>query len=297
MTSGGGRAPGLAAVLALALAWGAFAAPAGAWHTEGHRRLAADAARLQPRAVPRFFRAGAATIGHAAVDPDVWKLDAVPALRDGEGPEHYLDLELLGGREWPERRSAALRLYGELRLDAARTGFLPWAIVEGAERLAACFAEHRRWPRDPVIQTKCLVYAGWLAHYAGDLDQPLHTTLHHDGRALPNGESPRAGVHQRVDGLLERVPFDARAALAGVELRPVGDLWAHLRAEFAASHALVDRVYELLPALDGAAGAGDRRVVEFTAERYRASARFVAEIFLWAWERSATIELPDWLVR
>jgi len=286
------RATALAAVLAVAAA-----TPAPAWHTEGHRRVAEDAVGLLPQSVPHFFRAGAARVGHAAVGPDVWKIDAVPALADGEGPEHYLDVELLGGRAWPELRSAALGLYAELGLEARRAGLLPWAVIEGAERLATCFAEHRRWPRDPAIRSECLVYAGWLAHYGGDLAQPLHTTIHHDGRALANGESPRAGVHRRIDALFETVPFERRAALAGAKVAPVSDLWAHLRAEFGASHRLVDRTYALLPALDGARGVADPRVVEFTAERYRATARFLAELFLWAWERSGAIELPSWLTR
>ena len=114
--------------------------PAAAWLAEGHRRVAIDAVGLLGREVPAFFRDGASTIGHVAVDPDVLKLRDFPELADREGPEHYLDSELLAGRELPPTRSGAIRLMQELGRDPAQVGFLPWAVVEGGERLAICFA-------------------------------------------------------------------------------------------------------------------------------------------------------------
>lgn len=281
------------AVLALVLAGG----PGFAWHAEGHRRVAEDAVSLLPPEVPRFFRDGGATVGHGAVDPDLWKLDALAALDDGESPEHYLDVENLRGRAWPADRSGAERLYRRLRIEGKGTGFLPWAILEGIERLAVGFAEHRARPDDPAIRAKCLVWAGWLAHYLGDLGQPLHTTIHHDGRTRVGKPSPRTGVHRTIDGLFERVPFDRRTTLRGLELRPVGDRMAWLRARFDESHALVDATYDLLPALDGPKGVSDRAVVAYTRERYRETARLTAEAFLAAWELSGEVELPKWLER
>lgn len=271
--------------------------PALAWHTEGHRRVAEDAVTLLPPEVPRFFRDGAATVGHGAVDPDLWKLDALGALDDGESPEHYLDVENLRGRAWPATRSEAERLYRRLRIEGEDTGYLPWAIVEGIERLAVGFAEHRARPDDPAIRAKCLVWAGWVAHYLGDLGQPLHTTIHYDGRTRVGKPSPRTGIHKKIDGLFERVRLDRRAAIRDVELRRVDDLNAFVRERFAESHALVDATYDLLPSLEGAKGPTDPRVVAFTRERYRTTARQTAEAFLAAWRLSGEIELPKWLER
>jgi hypothetical protein len=281
------------AILAFALLVGA-PHPATGWLTAGHRQVAIDAVGLLSPEVPAFFRDGAALVGHVAVDPDVWKLRDLPELADREGPEHYLDWELIEGRELPPTRSAAARLMRELGREPSLVGFLPWAVVEGAERLAVCFAEHRRWPDDPAIRTKCLVYAGWLAHYAADLEQPLHTTLHHDGWALPTGDSPYVGIHRQIDALFEKARFDPARAVAGLAPARVGDLWAAVRGELATSHALVDATYALAPALAAPDGMEDARVVAFTCERYGTTARFLATLFAWAWERSGTLELPSW---
>ncbi|HEU4907112.1 MAG TPA: hypothetical protein VFT19_13510 [Solirubrobacterales bacterium] len=273
------------------------AVPGLAWHTEGHRRVAEDAVTLLPPEVPRFFREGAATVGHGAVDPDLWKLDALVELDDGESPEHYLDVENLRGHPWPPTRSQAERLYRRLRIEGKGTGYLPWSIVEGIERLAVGFAEHRARPDDPAIRAKCLVWAGWVAHYVGDLGQPLHTTIHHNGRTRVGKPSPGTGMHHKIDGLFERVELDRREVLRGVELRPVADLHAFVRERFHESHGLVDATYDLLPAIDGPQGMADPAVVAFTRERYRATARQTAEALLAAWRLSGEIELPSWLER
>jgi hypothetical protein len=286
-----GRPSGRA--LALALLGGLALAPAvEAWRTGGHRRVTADAVALLPASLPDFFRAGAAAIAASAGDPDLWRNRDTPALADAVSPEHFLDLELVGGKALPERRSEYRRLLARLDLDPQRTGYLPYAIVEGAERLALAFAEHRRSPGSAELRAHCLLAAGWLAHYAADLVQPLHTTIHHDGRARPDGSSPASGIHHEVDALFDAVSADA--PLAGAVPLPVDELWSAVRAELAASHALVDAVYALEPQLDAERRArAAPEVAAFARERYRAAARFVAGLFVWSWERSARLELPD----
>lgn len=273
-----------------------LASPTAAWLVEGHRRVAADAVRLLPAEVPAFFRAGALAVGHSAVDPDTWKLREVAQLRDREAPDHYLDAELLGDRPLPPLRSEYLALLAELDLAPDRVGYLPYTIVEATQRLTVAFAEHRRWPRNRHVRAKALVYAGLLAHYAADLCQPLHTTIHHDGRALPDGSSPRSGLHVRIDGLFERVAFDRPTALRGAEVRPADDVWAAVSARLASSRGLVERVYALAAAA-AEEQPSDPEVVAFTRERYGEAAGFLASLFLTAWRDSARLELPDWLDR
>lgn len=269
-------------------------AAAPAWLVEGHRRVAVAAVESLPAEVPAFFRDGAGTIGRLAEDPDVWKSRATPHLRDGESPEHFLDVERLRGEPYPEYRSEALRRIGDLDLGIAEVGLLPWAIVEETERLTLAFAELRRWPADEAARVQALAVAGRLAHYGADLVEPLHTTIHHDGWALPDDSTPRAGLHFRVDGLLENVEIALEPAL---EAPVFPDPVAAVRAEFAASHALVDRTYAIERRLREPGGARDPEVVAFTCERYRAGVRFVAGLMRTAWEASAGVELPDWLGR
>lgn len=175
---------------------------------------------------------------------------------------------------------------------------LPYALVEGTQRLTLAFAEHRRWPDDPYIRAKTLHYGGLLAHYAGDLCQPLHTTIHHNGRALPDGSSPRTGLHDKVDSLPERLGLEGLGVPEGVEPQAFEAVFPAVLEEFARSHALVERVYELEPQL----GEADQSEVpeavrEFAVDRYRAAVRFTGSLFLTAWEHSAAVELPSWLRR
>lgn len=285
-----------AAALAAASLLGSL--PAAAWYMEGHRRIGAAAAAAAGTALPEFFAAGAATVGHVAVDPDVWKNPGTAALRAGEEPSHYLDWERLPPGDLPGTRMAFVARLASLGIDLAGVGTLPYSVLEGTERLALCFAEHRRWPDAPDVRAKCLVYAGWLAHYAADLVQPLHTTIHHDGWALPGGASPLQGFHVEIDKLIERAPYDPVAALEGLEVEPFADPREGVIRELEASHALVDRVYRL----EGSFLASERaweepEAVAFACERYRESVRFVARLYRTAWEMSARLKLPEALER
>ena len=280
--------------LALALAG---VAPAAAWLTPGHRMVTLAAVEALPADFPAFFRAGAGSVAHLSVDPDLHKNSGAPELKVREEPEHYLDLERLGGRPLPPTRAELFWTMAEIGRGPADFGFAPYAVIEGTQRLALCFAEHRRWPGNEIVRAKCLVYAGLLAHYAADLEQPLHTTIHHDGWALPDGGSPFTGIHRRVDALFERVVFDSAGAVAGLAPEPFADLRQGVLAELEASHARLDAAYRLEPALAAEGGLADPAVVAFTCERYRATALFIARLFATAWEQSARLELPSWLLR
>ncbi len=286
-----------AALALAALGWfsALSAPPAVAWLTVGHRRVAADAVRLLPPEVPAFFRDQPEAIGAVAMDPDYWKIRAAPELGEAEGPHHYLDWERLADHPLPPQRSDYFRLLERLHLEPSQVGELPYVIEEGTERLMLCFAEARKWPGDAGIEAKCLVYAGWLGHYAADLEQPLHTTIHHDGWALPGGKSPKTGIHRRIDALFVTVPFDAAKVLRGVHPHAEDDLWQAILDELRTSHALVDETYRIDRRLTGPRGTSDPAVLAFTAARYRAAADFLANLYLTAWVRSAKVDVPSWM--
>lgn len=286
----------LRAGLALLLA---AAVPAAAWWPKGHSILAEAAVRALPAAVPAFFRAGGATVAHLAQDPDVAKNRETPNVNDVEFPEHFLDRELLEGRSLPATRYAFLGLCAAIKLDPKDVGLVPYAIAEWTERLAVAFAEHRRWPENPHIRTKCLVYAGFLAHYATDVCMPLHTTVHYDGRVPPGGRSPRSGIHARVDALIEKLELDPAVLARGLAVRPLPKLLPGVVEELDRSHALVDRTYTLEAQLPPERGAWQptAEVRAFAEERARASTRFLASLYLTAWEKSASLRLPPWLER
>jgi hypothetical protein len=286
--------------------------PARAWWPKGHSLLshaailALPASRGANESVPDFFRAGWQTIAHTTQDPDVWKNRDAPHLSDRESSDHYFDWEAFGDLKLPEKRSAYMALCLKNNLDPEEIGTLPYSLMESTEKLTLAFAEHRKWPQNPHIRLKCLVYAGQLAHYAQDLQMPLHVTIHHDGRAKPDGKSPRSGIHARLDSLIEKLAerhYLGAASLAQNQtLEPLeGKLLPAVIKEMEASRAHVDRAYELealLPPSDEKlTWHPDEKVIQFGTARGREATRFTATLFLSAWRRSANVKLPVWLER
>jgi hypothetical protein len=299
--AGVNHAPACLAALLCCLVGGALLAdPAAAWLARGHEMVTRGGLESLPESVPSFLREGATTVSHVAVDADLARAREAPQLRAQEHPEHFFNLERLGGEPLPPDRSRFLWLVAQRRLGLWEVGALPYAVSEWAQRLMLALAEHRRWPDDPHVQAKALIYAGHLSHYTGDLCQPLHTTVHHDGRAAPpRWRSPRSGIHWLADALLEAADFDRGAALEGLSAGVLEDLFAGVVAELERSHSLVERVYALEPELPapGSDRATSPRVAAFAAERLRSCAGFYGTLVNTAWEHSAQVELPQWLVR
>ncbi|NBC10567.1 MAG: hypothetical protein GVY24_02380 [Planctomycetes bacterium] len=278
-----------------------------AWHDEGHVYIARGAIEALPEDVPAFFRDGAEAVAHGSLDPDVIRSRDLPQLRAANYPEHYLDLEYLQGREWPEDRYAYIKLCHEMGVEPNTVGTLPYAIAELTQRLTMAFAEHRKHPDNEHIRRKCLVIAGELSHYTADLHMPLHTTWHYNGIAplgddgMPIADAPKQheGIHAAVDALPTKLPYNVIFAEPLPEPKPQEELMPLIQAELLKSHALVDRTYELvekLPAMEELA-IEDAEVRAFTIDRTRAGAHFTACIFLTAWRNSAELETPHWLDR
>ena len=306
---------GTAAVLA-------FAGAALAWHGQGHEKATVAAVEMS-RELPAFFREGAATAASAVLDNDNFTRPvAGPALHATESPEHFFDIEVLDGAEPPPSRQEFLDLLAGKHIKTAKIGTLPYAIAEWTEKLAIALAEHHRWPDDKAVQAKCLVYAGLCAHYAEDLCQPLHTTIHYDGRVGVDGKVTGKGIHQKVDALLGQMTADMKE-LGARKIEPLFDvakasasqpasaasqpasrpanasmeeaLFAAVMAELAKSHDLVGRVYELeadLPAMD--APIQSEKVRQFAQERMAETVTFTARLYLTAWRMSEQIRIPEW---
>jgi hypothetical protein len=257
--------------------------------------VAERAVEAVPESLPEFFRYGGAEVARASLDPDLLRRPDLPQLRDQEYPEHYLDYEYLEGANLPETRYEYVGLLAERDLDGSRVGFLPYALVEGVQRLAVAFAQHRAAPGDLQIQAKALYFAGVLAHYAADLCQPLHTSIHHNGRALPDGSSPGSGIHHLVDSLLDRLGVDARPQMVAAEVRSfASDPLAAVIERFLASHQLVDRIYELEPELEWQEGESPSAAVRSLAsQRLEEGVAFTASLFFTAWDLSAGLEVAE----
>jgi hypothetical protein len=262
----------------------------GAWWVKGHGSIAEAAAARLPEGVPAFFRAGGKQLGHLSGDPDRWKNPQAKHLRAAESPDHFIDLENLGGHELPADRYQAAALIARLEHRPERTGMLPYALMEHYDRLSCAFYDLRADPTNEAVRMKCLVYAGVLAHYAGDAAMPLHTTRNYDGRPGPDGTLLQRGIHARIDAFPEKNGLTPEEIGRGLEARPVEDMWAYVLKTIHASHAHVNRCYEL-----DAAGAFDKPTAEsraFILERCQAAAQFTLDLWYNAWVRSATLPPP-----
>jgi hypothetical protein len=272
-------------------------APASAWFGDGHRLIARLAAASAPAELPDFFRGGSSAIADASVEPDMLRRRELPQLRSSEYPEHYVDLEFLEGAEFPATRYEYLELLYEKKLQPNRVGMVPYAIVEATQQLAVSLAEYRLRPDDAGLQARILYRAGVLSHYAADMSQPLHTTLHHDGRALADGSSPGTGIHRLVDSLPGRAGATFSPSDCTPWPEPFSDLMHAVLDALQVSHALVDRVYELEGSLQWDDENGpDGEVVALANERLTSAVLFTSRLFATAWDLSTRVELPESLV-
>jgi len=283
--------------------------PAHAWFaTQGHDEITRAAVALLPPAAAgcageaatdacfsSLFRLEAEALAAASVAPDLFKPDeAAPQLDAQESAEHYIDLELFQGRSLPSHRYEYLAALREIGVEPERIGVLPYAVVEWTQRLTVTFAALRRDPRHSGLRAQALTYAGILSHYAGDMVQPLHTSIHHNGWAEPpRYESPRTGIHFAIDGLIRNLPPTLPPDPPPVE--PFADLWTAVLAQLAESHSHVAAIYSF----ETAPGSGEidlesEAVRAFAQERFEVATRFVARLWVTAWEDSAEMTLPGW---
>lgn len=265
------------------------------WNFEDHIILTRASVRSVPEEVPEFFRNGEGMIAHMVLDPDVSKR-SLPLLRGAEYPEHYLNRESLKGHELPESRYDFIKLCYELGVKPDRLGTLPYALGEWTEHLAIAFAEYRRWPDNRNIKIKCLMYAGYIAHFAEDLCQPLHLTIHHHGRVDQDGTVHQKDIHEKVDGLLSYLKIEPDDLASTQKVAPFEVLIKGILAEFEATFALVDKVYEIGPSLPALGETGWKQVPEamdFAQDRGRAAVRFTASLYLTAWKLSEGVEFRE----
>jgi hypothetical protein len=283
----------LSAVAAVLL----LAAVAVGWHNPGHDKATRAASPAVADRLPQFFSVGTDTIAHCSLDPDAFRRPIAPdELHAAEAPEHYFDMELLEGEDPPPDRHAFIALCANKKLVVSKIGLLPYTVTEWTQRLSVAFAEHRASPKDKNIHTKCLVYAGLLAHYAQDLCNPLHTTIHYDGRANKDKSSPRTGIHLKLDALLGKSQTTPADIARNLPPRRFEKLFTGVMAELKRSHALVDEVYQLegeFPALEDPIKSGSE-VAKFAKERLHTAGRFTASLYITAWENSKDIKLPEW---
>ncbi len=275
-----------------------IATPALAWWSGGHDILTQAAVKALPDEMPEFFRSVTAEklIAHSAYDPDVSKNRNMPNARIAEHGEHYFDLELIKDNPIPADRDAFIKLCAEMNLVPSKVGFLPYALAEWTERLAIAFAEYRKWPDNTMIQYKCYLYAGFLAHYAQDMCQPLHLTVHFNGIVQEDGTILHRGIHEKVDSSIEIMKLNSSELAKNQSVKQVGELLPAITKQIQDGFSHVDRVYELVEDYEKLK-TPSQELIDFTQDRSKESVRWTSSLFYTAWKLSETITLPGWLDR
>lgn len=281
------------------------AAPLFAWTSKGHRRISAVAVEILGEGSIPLARSDWAQMVEASVQPDLMRPRELTQLRDREAPEHYLDWELLQSRRLPPTRSEYIKLLANIVREPGSPvsrewtmetfGTLPYAVVEGTQRLAVAFAQLRQQSDDPALRSMAMYLAGVVAHYAQDLCQPLHTTVDYDGRANRDGSSPQSGIHEVIDGSLRYVALDPKV-IGERRSTSFPDLFAAVVEQMGKSHDLVDRVYALEPDLWELkkTGSSSSALEEFVQGRFLHAATFTADLIHTAWILSSEVRMPPW---
>jgi len=258
---------------------------ADAWWTNSHGIITQAAASKLPDDAPAFLRAAGVELAEMVAEPDDWKSPTTPALRAVEHPEHFIDLEYLNGAPIPKTRAEIIKLYTANGVEPYKAGFLPYALQEGYERLMLAFRQYRNKPDSKSVQSRIIVYAGWLAHYCQDAAMPLHTTKIFDGKPGEGKELKQKGIHARIDAYPEKNKFTPEQVAEGLKADEIGDTWPAILKFIQESHTHVEKCYEL--DLEGAFDAAPEKGRELMLERTRAGAKLTLDLWYSAWKNSA----------
>ena len=225
----------------------AGAATLSAWDAPGHRIVNQLALDSLPADFPAFVHEPAAVVRIAflAGEPDRWSHAVDLPLKHNNWPDHYLDVEQLPdagldpmtvssfrydfvaafskGREAHADKFAAIDSAPDPDHTRHWPGFLPWTVTESYGKLKAAFSALKVYqelgtPEEIAnAEADVIFQMGTMGHYVGDLSQPLHTTIHHDGwsGANPHGYYVGKGYHTWIDsGLI------AKAGIKAADIEP-----------------------------------------------------------------------------
>jgi hypothetical protein len=319
------------ALAPLAAAAALVAAPAQAWDAPVHRAITEVALAKAAEASGAAWLAEPATVARAAftaTEADRYRGTKIAFLDHENGPEHYLDIELLGAHD------LSLATLPPLRYDfvnaVARTspppqpsgerrgvttppnapkgvtdiGFVPYAIAEHYAKLVSAMNtvrvlerinEAERAEQVAAARASVVTALGHLSHFVADAAQPLHTTIHHHGWVgdNPEGFTDDRGFHAYIDGAIVLHHALDRAAIAEATPAPraidAAEIWPAILAHLERSHALMRPLYVMHR--DGSLREEPGKAL--IRERLGDAASTLAGFYLLAWQESAPRDEAD----
>ena len=269
----------VAVILLLAIVYRAV--PGLAWGDRGHKLVNAAAVDNLPDPVRAYFQARKVYLVDHASDPDLLAHDDA-----AERPHHYTDLDADDTYPFPNLRRQFVLQRAAPMVWQLRNGDSLWQIERFTLRLADSL-QHRRWQAADED-------AVFVAHYAADLTQPLHTVKNYDGQL-----TGQKGVHARfetdlVNALADTWQLKPQPAMFLPDLR--GRIFEEAMASFNCRNlvfaadriAVSGRTYldpQYSPAFYKLAG-------PLVEKRLSAAASFVSSLWYTAWVRAGKPPLP-----
>lgn len=186
--------------------------PAPAWSGTIHRALTIRAARSVPYHDMGPFREWAWCLGYPSAVPDLWRISD----RQAEAPRHWFECDRFPDSTPPPDLASytnEAQALAYARLSRDQLGVAPWASLVLLNWMTDAMRTN-----DWLLAARC---AATMAHYIGDIHQPLHCTHNFNGQ-----ETGQHGVHTRFECDMINPRFNRRAIRVG-RVRPL----AHPLAE------------------------------------------------------------------
>lgn len=194
-----------------------------AWGRQAHQMVNAAAIENLPEPLRSYFRERRAFLMEHASDPD-----ALSGQDPAERLHHFTDAEAYESYPFPLLRQQFVVKKRGPTARQVREGTSIWQIDLMVGKLADAW-RRRDWD-------KADDYAVFLAHYASDLTQPLHTVLNYDGQF-----TKQAGIHGRFETELVNAVKD-KWALEAAPAKDESNVRARIFSEFLASYSARNRV-------------------------------------------------------
>jgi hypothetical protein len=269
---------------------------AGAWGEKGHlliNRLAMDAAGPN---LPDFIGASREHIIYNGPEPDRWRAEGrTSAMNIAQAPDHFFDSELWGAISTLEpQRYSFMEKVAAKRVELAKIGYLPYAIIENYEKLRNAFRTWRnaKTPKDRKSAGQNAVYlASVLGHYVGDGSMPMHLSIQYNGwldsSPNPKGYTKDRGFHNRYESLYVDAAIEASAVRPKVR-RPqrLGAVWKSVKQYLTVGFSELEPAYELEKAGEFNPQQPRPEGTEFIANELARASTMLGDLWYAAWLES-----------
>lgn len=311
-----------------------------AWDAVGHRAIGWLALDALPPDAPAFLREPG--VRHAvawnAAEPDRWRGQKNAFIMNSTYMDHFIDLEDLSDfgmtidtvpmmryrfvrdvaiarSKNPAGPDGTSKPYNEKQDPTGQNefpGFTPHAICELHARLTSHFKTYRmlqklndpgRAPQLEMTKANIMSTMGILAHYTGDVAQPLHTTKHHHGwiGPNPNNYTTDGKIHAYIDGtvifqhgLNYNTLKPTQTYTISIDKTDPASVWQAVIAYTKRSHGKVEETYKLFKDKAFEREEGKR----FIVERLNDAGAMLGAIYASAWNASVPTQQDlDDLVR